>query len=106
MMVETSPATALVVAEAQLLLEFLIVPLDPPAQLGEIDETFQGRVASQVGEPELGRRLVLGRPLDQQPELGPGLVPILVAMRRPHAQGREARAQNALYALAPGDVPP
>jgi hypothetical protein len=34
-MMEAAPVAALVVAEAEFLLEFLIVPLDPPACLGD-----------------------------------------------------------------------
>jgi hypothetical protein len=37
-MVESPPASALVVAKADLLLELLIVPLDAPAQLGKIND--------------------------------------------------------------------
>ena len=51
MVVEASPAAALVVTEADLLLELLVVALDAPAQLGLVDEVGErcvsGRVESQ-----------------------------------------------------------
>ena len=37
-MMEATPAAPFIVAEPDLLLEFLIVALDAPAQLGEIDQ--------------------------------------------------------------------
>ena len=37
-MMETLPASALVMREAELLLEFLVVPLDAPAHLGDEDQ--------------------------------------------------------------------
>ena len=52
MMVETGPSSALIVAEPEFLLEFLVVPFDQPAQLGEIDEPFNRSVGGQVGKPE------------------------------------------------------
>ena len=51
-MVEAAPAAALVVAEADLLLEFLVVALDQPARLGGVDQVAGawfagGRLESQ-----------------------------------------------------------
>jgi hypothetical protein len=40
MVVKAAPAAALVVAEADLLLELLVVALDPPARLGGVDQTL------------------------------------------------------------------
>jgi putative DNA primase/helicase len=66
-MVETAPAAALVVPEADLLLEFLVVALDDPARLGGVDQRAQRGAGRQVGEPVLARLgLALG-PFDQQP---------------------------------------
>ena len=45
--VEAAPAAALVVAEADLLLELLVVPLDAPAQLGLVDEVVERGVVRQ-----------------------------------------------------------
>ena len=40
-MVKAAPATSLVVSETDFLLEFEIVALNPPAQLGLIDHGFK-----------------------------------------------------------------
>ncbi len=40
MMMEATPSTPLVVAQAKVLFEVLIVPLDSPTQLGCFDESF------------------------------------------------------------------
>ena len=45
---EAAPASAFEVAEAELLLEFLIVALDAPAQLGEIDQPREADVSGRV----------------------------------------------------------
>src|SRR5712671_4562887 len=64
---EALPASAFEVPEAEFLLELLVVALDAPAQLGQIDQARQGNVVGKGGEPIL-RGLLLGfRPFDQQP---------------------------------------
>src|SRR5215471_13591400 len=51
MVMETAPPAPLIIAEAEFLLQLLIVALDAPAQLDEIDQTLKrissGSVASQ-----------------------------------------------------------
>ena len=80
---EAAPAAPLVMAEPDLLLELMIVALDAPAQLGEIDQVGKGHVLGQGGEPILDRlRLAFG-PLDQQPFLVPRLGKLLVAVGAP-----------------------
>src|SRR3954464_5922569 len=106
MMMEAAPGAALVVAKAKLLLEFLIVPLDPPARLGDLDQALERGAPGQVGEPVLGRLGVSRRPLDQQPLFGPGFAAPRVAMRRTHPHGREARTEFAVRARAPGHAVP
>src|SRR5260221_10528641 len=69
-MVKASPASSLVMAESEFLLEFLVVALDPPAQLGEIDELVEWNVLRQRGEPVFGRLFLVFRPFDQQPLFG------------------------------------
>jgi hypothetical protein len=67
MMMKAAPAAPLVVPEADLLLEFEIVALDQPAQLGEIDQPGDRGVGRQGGQPELGRLRLVPGPFDQQP---------------------------------------
>ena len=41
MMMEAAPSTTFIVSEAEFLLEVLVVALDAPAQLGQIDQCAQ-----------------------------------------------------------------
>src|SRR5262249_57627998 len=103
-MVEAPPSSPLVMAEPDLLLEFLIVALDAPAQLGDVDEVAQGGALGQRREPVLGGlRLAFG-PFDQQRLLAP----ILGApdRRSAHPHAGEARAEPRVRAFAPGDRAP
>ena len=68
-MMEAAPSASLVVPEADLLLEFLIVALDAPAHLGNIDEAAEADLRRLGGEPVFGRRGFALGPLDQQPLL-------------------------------------
>ena len=70
-MVEASPPSAFVVTEADLLLEFLVIPLDAPAQLGLVDEVGERHILWQGREPVFGRLAFALWPLDQEPFLGP-----------------------------------
>src|SRR6266850_6430033 len=95
MVMEAAPPAPLEMIEPELILELLIVALDPPAELGEAHEGRHGRRGRQGREPILrGLRVVRG-PLDQQPLFGSGVRPFLIAMGGPHAYPREARAHRA-----------
>src|ERR1700760_261819 len=48
MLMEAAPVVALVMAKAKLLLELLIVPLDPPARLGHPHEAIERTAPGQV----------------------------------------------------------
>jgi hypothetical protein len=47
--VKASPASTFIVIEAEFLLEFLIVALDPPAQFGSFHKGRQGCTAPSCG---------------------------------------------------------
>ncbi len=80
MMVKAAPVAPLVVPEAKLLLQFLVVALDAPAQLDQTDQLFEGDARRQRREP-LFDGLGLGqRPLDHQPIF----TAHLIAMRGAH----------------------
>src|SRR3979490_558869 len=66
-MMEATPAAPFVVTEPDLLLELLIVALDAPAQLGQIDELREADVLRQRGEPVFGWLCFALRAFDQQP---------------------------------------
>src|SRR5215469_969007 len=67
MVMETAPPAPLIIAEAEFLLQLLIVALDAPAQLDEIDQTLKADLLGQCGKPIFGRLGFVFRPLDQQP---------------------------------------
>ena len=69
---EASPTSSLKVPEPELLFEFLVVPLDAPAQLRERDEAVEGDVFRKGRKPELRGFLLLSWPFDQEPFLIPG----------------------------------
>src|SRR4051794_41409384 len=105
-MMETTPAASFIVPETNLLLEFLIIPLDAPAQFRQINKVPQDGVLRQGREPVLGRPLLAFRPFDQTPLLrSQGRAPV-VAVRRSNADGRKARAQRSLGTFPPGDHVP
>jgi hypothetical protein len=62
-MVKASPCSAFKVVKANLLLEFLVVPLDAPPQLGESNQLAVRHGRRQRRQVVLGRRLGLARPL-------------------------------------------
>src|SRR5687768_9131765 len=106
MMMEPSPAAALEMIEAELILELLIVALDAPAQLGEADEVGDRRRLRQRRQPILRGLGFAPRPFDQQPFLRPGCRALLIAMRGPDAPPREARAHRAARPFPPRHRPP
>src|ERR1700738_1199846 len=97
MVMEASPASALEVSQSKLLLQLLIVTLDAPAQLGQVDETLKGDVLWQRGRPVFGRLLLAFWPFNQKPFFGMAFA----AMSGAHAQARKARGKSFAAALAP-----
>src|SRR5580704_12046742 len=78
--VKASPASSFIVIEPELLLEFLIVALDPPAQFGRFHERRGGSIRRQGREPVFGRRARPG-PFDEEPFFGIGVRTPVVAAR-------------------------
>ena len=79
-MVKASPSAALKMAEPYLLLEVVIVALDAPAQLGQIDQTMERGVSWNRREPVFDRLALALGPLDQQPFFRAGLGEIVISM--------------------------
>src|SRR5207247_9768022 len=105
-MVKAPPASPFKMIEPQLVLQLLVVPLDAPAQHGELDQIGARRRRRQRGQPILDRGGFGARPLDEQPLLGARRRTPVVAVRGPHADSSEARTHRALGALAPGHGAP
>ena len=61
-MVEAAPSPSFKMSQPDLLLEFLIVPLNAPAQLGKIDKPAEADLCRQRREPVLGRLCLSLRP--------------------------------------------
>ena len=104
--VKASPTSSFIVIEAEFLLEFLIIALDPPAHFGRCDERLEVGVGRQGRKPVFGRCAFALRPFDDEPFFGMGLGAPVVAMRGPHAQAGEPGVQSFVDALAPCDVAP
>ena len=92
--------------EPDLLLELLIVALDAPAQLGEVDQPAEGDVFGKGREPVFGRLVLALGPLDQQPFFRPALGELVIAMRGANAHAGKARGQPLGRAFAPVDRAP
>ena len=101
-MMKSTPVSSLVMAQAELLFQLLIVPLNAPAHLGCPDQFDKRSVGAQRRQPVLGRFGLCGRPFDQQPLFGTwSAKPLRVTMRRPHSHSGKARRQCRVAALAP-----
>ena len=66
-MMKAPPASALVVAQAEILLEVLVVTLDAPTHLGFKHHALQRHVLGQRAEPVFERLGIALGPLDEQP---------------------------------------
>src|SRR3954462_9907063 len=114
MVIEAAPAAALELRQADLLLEFAIVLLDPVAALGVPDEVLERRVGRQRAQPEVPVPGCLGV-LNDQPFLGIEMVTLLgwsdlnPARReptvRPILHARKWRASRAPPTRGPGRRP-
>src|SRR5258707_14519626 len=101
-MVKATPASSLVVAQAELLLKLLIVSFNAPAHFGCLDQLHKRGINGQRRQPILGRLGLIYRPFDQQPLLCAwSAKPLLVTMRRPHSHRGKARRQFLVSSLAP-----
>src|SRR5438270_13303654 len=105
-MMEAAPAASLVMPEAEFLFQVLVIALDPPAQLDQIDECSPCDVGRQGREPVFDRLLLAAWPFDQQPFFGARRRPVVIAMRGTNPHGGEARSEFRVAALAPGHTVP
>ena len=102
-MVKAAPPAPFVIAKAKLLLEFLIIALDPPAQFCDVDQLSKGDVLGHGGKPIFGRLGFVWRQLDQQSLFGARRTQLGIAMRRSHPLRCETRRKPIGAALAPGN---
>src|SRR6202021_948253 len=104
-MMEAAPSAPFEMPEPDLLLEFLIVALDTPAQLGGIDQIAQRDVFRKRREPVFGWLIFALGPLDQQPLLG-WLLASLVTGCNAHSHACKPRGQPFVRAFPPPDRVP
>src|SRR5215471_1502245 len=104
MVMETAPPAPLIIAEAEFLLQLLIVALDAPAQLDEIDQTLKADLLGQCGKPIFGRLGFVFRPLDQQPLFGAWLAQLGIAMCRPHRDDRQTAVPSRQVMVCPASL--
>lgn len=93
-MMEAVATPALIMSKADLLLELLIFPFDPPSQFRPVDE-----IGGELGYLPQGREPVLGRldavrPLDQEPFLGWSRGAPVIAMRAGQTRTAVKRAAS------------
>ena len=100
MMMEAAPIAPFIMAEADLLLEFPIVPLDAPAHLNDAHQLLERDVYRQGGQEIsgwIGATLGL---FDEQPFF----LPEPVGLRGAHARPCEARGERCVSVFTPNAV--
>src|SRR4051795_9961864 len=105
-MMKATPPSPLVVAEPELLLQVLVVALDPPSQLGSVHQPAAADVWGQRGEKVFRWLGFVGGPFDQAPFLWTRCGAFIIAMRGADTYGREAPGELDLGPFAPGHPPP
>jgi hypothetical protein len=105
-MVEAAPSPPFKMPEPDLLLEFLIVALDPPPQLGNVDEVTEHDVFRKSRQPIFDRLLLIVGPFDQQPLLRPAVGKPVIPMRDTNAHTGKSRGQLLRGAFSPCDLAP
>ena len=91
---KATPTAPLEMRKPDLLLEFLIIALDAPAQLRAIDQAIEGDVVGERRKPVFGRLGLTLRPLDQQRFRRPWISALIIAMGDANAQTRKARGER------------
>ena len=99
-MMKAAPTASFVVAQAEFLLQFLVIPFDDPAMFGQLHQFLQGSIGRQGGQPVFGGFGFPLRPFDQQPFFRMRFGSPVVAMRGTHPHGGKAGLQFLLHSLA------
>ena len=98
MVVQPAPSAPFIMAQAEFLLQVLIITLDAPAQFGGIDQPRKAGIGRQGGQPVFGWFRLLGGPFHQQPFF----VRLFGLGHRAKPQTCEARGEG-LAIFTPGD---
>ena len=106
-MMAPSPAAPCKMPETDRLLEFLVIPLDAPSELGDIDQAGACDVVGEGRQPILGWLLFSLGPFEQQPCLGAWIRGAKsLAMGGAHANRCETRGEPLACACPPLHYPP
>ncbi len=89
-MVEAAPTSPFVLAKSDLLLEILVTPFNPPAQLGGVDQRAAADLGRQSGQPVFCWLGFIRRPLDRTPSFISCLRTFVIAMCPTHPHSCEA----------------
>src|SRR4029077_16000213 len=106
MVMEAPPSAPLEMPEPDFLLELLIITLDAPAQLGEVDQAIEGDVVGKGREPVFGWFALTLWPFDQQPFLRARMGTLIIAMGSTPSHTSKARNQRFSAAFPPFDRAP
>src|SRR5688572_24546552 len=104
MVVPATPRSPFKVVQSQLILEFFVGMLDPPAALRGPHQCFQARGGWLIAEKELCRMLSTFKPLHQQPAGGQRLCSRGQPMRRTDPPGGETAGHLSFRAFPPGHL--
>src|SRR3989440_11837159 len=104
-MMEAAPSAPFIVTKPDLLLDFLVVTPNAPAQFGGVDQIPERDVLRQSREPIFGWLIFALRPLDQQPLLRL-LGRTLVLRCNMHPHPGKSRGQQLIRAFAPSNRAP
>ena len=100
-MMKPSPFPPFIMAKPDLLLQFLVVSLDPPSQLRIIDQLLHTSWLWQGREPIFSRLTVAFGPFYQQPLFCSLLASQIVPMRRSHSHCCKARTHPPARPFSP-----
>jgi len=105
-MMESSPAAAFIMSQAQFLLQLFVIALDDPTMFGQPHQSGQSGLHRQSGQPVFGGVGFPRWPFHQQPFFRVWLVALLIPVRRANANRRKTRFQFVSGSLPPYNRPP
>src|SRR5437870_5355036 len=106
MMMKSAPASAFIVSQAQLLLQFLVVALNDPAVFCHLDQHLEMGLRRQCRVPVISGFGFLSRPFDEQPLFRLKFGSLVVPTGMAHSHSGKAGSQISICPFTPCDVLP
>jgi len=100
-MMESSPATALIMSQPEFLFELFVIALDDPTVFDQPRQRGQSGLRRQSRQPVLGGFRFARGPFHQQPFFRIRFTPVMIPVGRADPNGRKTRFQ-----FVPGSFPP